>query len=99
MPICRMALRKDNLSLDMVLWADAGDCVQLVSKAFDSQLLQSPMHSARTPDAFEDLQSSGFWAGDGQSAPYCLLLRPESPCRRGPLDFGNRDHFELNARF
>src|SRR5271154_5745252 len=23
---------------------------------------------------------------DGQTAPSCLLLRPESPCRRGPLD-------------
>ncbi len=23
---------------------------------------------------------------DAQTAPYCLLLRPESPCRRGPLD-------------
>ena len=37
-----------------------------VSKAFDSQLLQSPMHSASTPGAFEDLQSSGFSAGDGR---------------------------------
>jgi hypothetical protein len=44
-----------------------------VSKAFDSQLLQSPMHSASTPGAFEDLQSSGFWAGDGQPAPYPSL--------------------------
>ena len=23
---------------------------------------------------------------NGLSAPYCLLLRPESPCRRGQLD-------------
>jgi hypothetical protein len=23
---------------------------------------------------------------DSQTAPYCLLLRPQSPCRRGPLD-------------
>jgi hypothetical protein len=23
---------------------------------------------------------------DGQTTPYCLLLRPESPCRRGALD-------------
>jgi catechol 2,3-dioxygenase-like lactoylglutathione lyase family enzyme len=25
-------------------------------------------------------------ADDGQTAPYCLLLRPESPCRLGQLD-------------
>jgi hypothetical protein len=31
-------------------------------------------------------QISGFWADYGLSAPYCLLLRPQSPCRRGPLD-------------
>jgi hypothetical protein len=31
-------------------------------------------------------EASGLWEDDGQSAPYCLLLRLESPCRRGPLD-------------
>jgi len=27
----------------------------------------------------ETFQISGFWADYGQTAPYCLLLRPESP--------------------
>jgi len=31
-------------------------------------------------------QISGFWADDGQTAPYYLLLRPESPCRLGELE-------------
>jgi hypothetical protein len=43
-----------------------------------------------------------FLAVDGQTAPYCLLLLPESPCRRGPVDFavdfGNRGCFELNGK-
>ena len=29
---------------------------------------------------------SGFWADYGQTAPYDLLLRPESPYGRGALD-------------
>jgi hypothetical protein len=33
-------------------------------------------------------QVSEFWAVDGQTAPYCLLLRPESPYGRGAR-FGN----------
>src|SRR6266851_703068 len=31
-------------------------------------------------------QISGFWADYGQTAPYCLLLRPESPYGHGALD-------------
>jgi hypothetical protein len=31
-------------------------------------------------------QNRQFRADDGQTAPYCLLLRPESPCRLGQLD-------------
>jgi hypothetical protein len=50
-----------------------------VSEAFDSQLLQPPMHSASTPGAFEDLQPSGFWAGDGQSEPYTPFADPHDP--------------------
>jgi hypothetical protein len=34
-------------------------------------------------------QISGFWADYGQSAPYCLLLQPESPCGRGPLNLAS----------
>src|SRR5271168_5403750 len=41
-------------------------------------------------------QISGFWADYGQTAPYCLLLRPESPYR-GPLDVAI-DRFELNGK-
>ena len=42
--------------------------------------------SERPPKVLGGLQSFPLWAGDGQTAPYCLLLRPESPCRRGPPD-------------
>jgi hypothetical protein len=34
-----------------------------------------------------------------QTAPYYRLLRPESPCRREPPGFGNRDRFEFVGIF
>jgi hypothetical protein len=47
-------------------------------------------------------KSSGSERGllliNGQSAPYCLLLRPEPPRRRGPLDLAIETRFELNGK-
>jgi hypothetical protein len=34
----------------------------------------------------ESLKNPAFWTVDGLSAPYCLLLRPESPRCLGHLD-------------
>jgi hypothetical protein len=45
----------------------------------------SPSHSPSTLGTAKT-QSSGFRAVDGQTAPYCLFLRLESPCRLGQRD-------------
>jgi hypothetical protein len=74
MPICGMALGKDDLTLDAVLWTDAGDCVQpRVQGIRESVVAKSPITQRALRGAFEDLQSSGFWADYGQPAPYPSL--------------------------
>jgi hypothetical protein len=52
------------------------------------------MHHEQEQQQFADLQAQGTEMTTeasqllyhGQTASYGLLLRPESPCRRGPLD-------------
>ena len=59
--------------------------------AFDKSMLMACPHLG-------DVLRPGLILDHGLSAPYCLLLRPESPCRRGPLDLAIEIASKLMAR-
>ncbi len=64
----------------------------------------SPSESSVDPKSLSALRKAwgaekilyGVCLVDGQSAPYCLL-RPEWPCRSGPLDVAI-DRLEINGK-
>ena len=41
---------------------------------------------------------AGWFSDDGQTVPYCMLLRPEAPCRLGQLDLAIKTASKLKAR-
>jgi hypothetical protein len=63
--------------------ADSQGISTILLSLISSLDAKSPSHSVSTPSAPENL---GFRADDGQTAPYCLSLRPKSPYGCGALD-------------
>jgi hypothetical protein len=51
----------------------------------DRQLTHRTTYSPNSP-ATKTFQIAGFWASDGQTAPYCPVVPTGVPCGRGALD-------------